>query len=726
MNVDIPEAVKAKIDALRTVLKASQKEGAEEGVVAIEDFTLALEVADIDVSEMAGLVKSHTVSDSEGAGASVNYFALLDEYGSTHCQPEEGTPVRTRLRTKSVRNFEQSENGQTATTGQDLGDDTVVETQVFRWDHAMAQLGLHLLYPLSLPFAEPWLGVKPRNQWLTFRAPEYPPDTPWYVVARQALVINQGNIMTINLYVIIILGAALDDDVELLTSSEILLASMVHVLRIIMLAVKYGFMPLSEYQVITQSDDSTEVVPLLIGAVLGKWMNPADAVIATESERAARERGFQQDEVIHFDTAKVHFADAVDSHRLMKMLQSTCTCRSAANHTSGDPSADTVTHRVADICFDIYRKCANDTATGWHSSAAVVCSGIVTVLPFFWRADHYGWSNVCGRLEHPIEIVLIMTCAFSIFLFTQTNLRFMLVCLYDFQRRFLSLQLCTELIKPTFSLQIASSSHIAATPNGDDTISRTSAAPSIAIARQDDGGGSDGIAAASGDPERQQLQENAPPEASGKRCSLVTIRHPPVLDLVDLGTANATGWFVLYDVLTLLGKRFQYRCQVLATGNILLLLAGGLKMVADVWADNSLNLWVNSDASVSLLPVTFFAYSFANICIVVRCIVLGHKTNRQWSFARVEIRAAQRELAMIEDGCSTTYFARRRQAHDTLQLLSMIAKEMKELNLVRPVQILGVRADMKLLASVGTALGTVVGVVSQRLASQELSGNGSL
>ena len=720
MDVEVPETAKAEVDNLRTVLKVSQKEGAEEGVVSIEDFNLALEMAGIDVSVMAGLVKRHTVTDSDGARDSVNYIALLDEGGLTRRQPEEGTPVR--LRTKTVRNFEQSEDGQTATVpGGALGDDTVMETQLFRWDHAAAQLGLHLFWPLSLPVAERWLGVKPCNQWLTCRSPERPPNTPWSVVARQALMLNLGNIMTINLYVVIILWAALGDHVDLLTSSEILLASMVHVLRIIMLAVKYGFMPLAEYQVVTQSDDSTEVVPLMIDELLVNWMNPSDAVVVKEIERAATERGFQQDEAIHFDTAKLHFADAVGSHRLMKMLKSTCTCHSAANHTGGGPNAETVTHRVADVCFDIYRKSANDTATGWHSSAAVVCSGIVAVLPFFWRADHYGWSNTCGRLEHPIEIVLIIACAFNIFLFTQTNLRFMLVCLYDFQRRFLSLQLCTELIKPTFSLQVASSGHIATTPNGDGTISRTSAAPSAVIERHDDG-----INAASGDPERQQLQENTPPETSGPRCSMVTIRHPPVLDLVDLGTANATGWFVLYDVLTLMGKRFQYRCQVLATGNILLLLAGGLKMLADVWADNSLELWVDSDASVSLLPVTFFAYSFANVCIVVRCIVLGHQTNRQWSFARVEIRAAQRELAMIEDGCPTTYFARRRQAHDTLQLLSMIAKEMKELNLVRPVQILGVRADMKLLATVGTAVGTVVGVVSQRLASQELSGNGSL
>ena len=150
-------------------------------------------------------------------------------------------------------------------------------------------------------------------------------------------------------------------------------------------------------------------------------------------------------------------------------------------------------------------------------------------------------------------------------------------------------------------------------------------------------------------------------------------------------------------------------------------------MLADVWTDNSFQLWVSQDPSVSLLPVTFFAYSFANVCVVVGCIVLGHGINRQWRYAKVEIRACQRELAMIEDTCAcSTSKAKRQQAHDTLTLLSAIAKEMKELNLVRPIQIMGVRADMKLLASVGTAVGTVVGVVSQRLATQDRSGTGSM
>lgn len=82
MEVEVPEAVKSKVETLRSVLKVSEEEGLE-GVVAIEDFNLALEMVGIDVSEMADLVKKHTAAGGESGVPSVNYTALLDEAEAT-------------------------------------------------------------------------------------------------------------------------------------------------------------------------------------------------------------------------------------------------------------------------------------------------------------------------------------------------------------------------------------------------------------------------------------------------------------------------------------------------------------------------------------------------------------------------------------------------------------------------------------------------------------------
>ena len=57
-----------------------------------------------------------------------------------------------------------------------------------------------------------------------------------------------------------------------------------------------------------------------------------------------------------------------------------------------------------------------------------------------------------------------------------------------------------------------------------------------------------------------------------------------------------------------------------------------------------------------------------------------------------------------------------------LQVLVSIAKEMKELNFVRPICIMFVRADLKLLASVGTVLLSIVGVVSRQLSKSAGTG----
>jgi hypothetical protein len=82
MEVEVPEAVKSKVDTLRSVLKVSEEEG-EEGVVAIDDFNLALEMVGVDVSEMADLIEKHTLTDSgSDDSARLNYTALLDEAGA--------------------------------------------------------------------------------------------------------------------------------------------------------------------------------------------------------------------------------------------------------------------------------------------------------------------------------------------------------------------------------------------------------------------------------------------------------------------------------------------------------------------------------------------------------------------------------------------------------------------------------------------------------------------
>lgn len=586
-------------------------------------------------------------------------------------------------------------------------DDEVEEPETFRIEHFVKQFALHLLYPFSLTIAQRWLGVNPRNQWMNFPVARFPGMTRRDVVV-QTLTINQGNIIPIVLYIVTCLKIALDRDLELLTSSELLLLWLVHVLRIVIVAVKYGFMPLCVYETVTQTDDQDEVKMHMINELLTSWMDPTDDMIYREIDLAATERGFQQDEAIQFDRAEFHFAGGADMKRLLKMVEHSSKCRAATCVKMGGPGDVTATLRVREVCFDIYRKSVNDDWLNGLGSKLFIYGVAVGVagIPCLWRADHYGWSNAVGRAEHPLEIVLILPCLFMIFLFTGTNTRFMMVCLCDFQRRYVSLNLATMLIKPSFSLK--ATYNIPERPS-NVAADRTAAAPAAALNDEGD--------TALDDLERQKLRvDTGAAQASNRqRRSHQLVRHPAAVDLVDLGTANATGWFVLYDTLSRVGRRFQFRCQVVATGNIFLLLVIGAKMLIDVWSDNSLQVWVNSDPNVALTPVVFFAYSLANVLVVIGCIILGHQANRQWSFAKVEIRACQRELAMIEDdvACSN----KRQQAHGTLQLLSTIAKEMKELNLMRPIQIMGIRADMKLLASVGTAFVSVVGLVSQRIAS---------
>jgi hypothetical protein len=54
-----------------------------------------------------------------------------------------------------------------------------------------------------------------------------------------------------------------DDWLRLLTTSEVTLLMTVHVIRIVMVAVKYGFMGRADYEVIQRSADSLQTMDLM-------------------------------------------------------------------------------------------------------------------------------------------------------------------------------------------------------------------------------------------------------------------------------------------------------------------------------------------------------------------------------------------------------------------------------------------------------------------------------
>jgi hypothetical protein len=73
-DAEVPDGAKSQVATLRTVLKVSEDEELGEGIVAIADLTIALEMVGVSPSDMEGLVTKHRVGDD-----SVNYVALLAE-----------------------------------------------------------------------------------------------------------------------------------------------------------------------------------------------------------------------------------------------------------------------------------------------------------------------------------------------------------------------------------------------------------------------------------------------------------------------------------------------------------------------------------------------------------------------------------------------------------------------------------------------------------------------
>jgi hypothetical protein len=156
--------------------------------------------------------------------------------------------------------------------------------------------------------------------------------------------------------------------------------------------------------------------------------------------RAAGERGFSNGGLVDLEQRSFYFR-AEDAPRLQEDPH--VVTRVAAGSDSGD-GQDFLSISVSDICTNIWRKASQESKT-WdrhmmRGIELVACG--VAAMPHFWRAQQFGWRNICGRSSEPMEVVIILIAFFFNHNYTRTNLRFMKVVLNDFNRRKRALQLC--------------------------------------------------------------------------------------------------------------------------------------------------------------------------------------------------------------------------------------------------------------------------------------------
>jgi hypothetical protein len=163
--------------------------------------------------------------------------------------------------------------------------------------------------------------------------------------------------------------------------------------------------------------------------------------------RAAGERGFSNGGLVDLEQRSFYFR-AEDAPRLQEIIcegseDPHVVTRVAAGSDSGD-GQDFLSISVSDICTNIWRKASQESKT-WdrhmmRGIELVACG--VAAMPHFWRAQQFGWRNICGRSSEPMEVVIILIAFFFNHNYTRTNLRFMKVVLNDFNRRKRALQLC--------------------------------------------------------------------------------------------------------------------------------------------------------------------------------------------------------------------------------------------------------------------------------------------
>lgn len=159
----------------------------------------------------------------------------------------------------------------------------VEEPGTFSMETFVYQLLLHLGYPISLPLIRYFShNASISNQFMcpsvSFKSLYRTRSCGSFRATSLQLIYFSGTLS------VLVLKCALPTDwLELLTTSEVVLLLSVHVIRIIMIAAKYGFMDRADYEVIQRSSDTHQVMDLMTQEMLlGVWEFPDRSTVQRE------------------------------------------------------------------------------------------------------------------------------------------------------------------------------------------------------------------------------------------------------------------------------------------------------------------------------------------------------------------------------------------------------------------------------------------------------------
>ena len=175
------------------------------------------------------------------------------------------------------------------------------EVEVFRWTRFLFQFGMHLAWPMStvaLVFAKHGeVRQQVSNQWTSFSRmdDEYfrermqtASPCSWRnpnclsmcfeKLTKRPYVVTKGLCMSLAVVAIVIVFAMVD--LEYLTSSEVSLMVLVHVLRILMVACKYGYMSDADYKMVQRCTHQPTVRQIMFKEMLvSGWLMPSRSAI---------------------------------------------------------------------------------------------------------------------------------------------------------------------------------------------------------------------------------------------------------------------------------------------------------------------------------------------------------------------------------------------------------------------------------------------------------------
>eukprot|EP01138_Halocafeteria_seosinensis_P010053 gb/GECG01010266.1/.p1 GENE.gb/GECG01010266.1/~~gb/GECG01010266.1/.p1 ORF type:complete len:719 (+),score=76.49 gb/GECG01010266.1/:1-2157(+) len=543
----------------------------------------------------------------------------------------------------------------------------------------------HTFYPISLPFMAWFEGLD-------------------FLKSTEFLHLHVPHILTVHVFPlvliflnIVILGKFVDGYWQDIMAAEVLMVDFYYVFRIVIISIKYGYMPKDEYRYISKGPAYKGREVNRRSMLLTGWIDPSCANLRLELKQAEARTGLWLK-----DTA------ISCSCELLQILPDVLSCPddgSAEPEEMGNSVKNPIIRNEKDqhqfwesLPHGVKKnlECADGSVLVdpeqlavaiWYRHKSPVGKRLISlalsVLVFIFRVgspilvaymdDEFRGPSFEDKFDTSVMVLLII-CGY---LLQHTMLIFVVIAVLDYSRRYETASCLTTLTRPT----------------------------RVRLRREGGKG--------------KELKEND----SGmltvnvwgqSQCSAAgsVSWFPPLLDVC--WPENVYSWYRLREIMRDIGYRFQLRLQLYLGIMASLLIVLNIVIVIQLFEEGQDEFFDNNRNRTFFLENAFVTVFF--MACIATIIILGSLANGELSKQEDTLLQAVLKLEQLARRFSVEKkFGMQREAESCIRTLRAVREVVRIRDTANPVKVLGLQASPALLQAVVTGSATLIATVSNKL-----------